>query len=494
MKKTDELFILIKSLSTSEKRYFRRFSKLHSDSASGNYTKLFEAIDKMEDYNEHQIKQKFKQEKFVKQLGVTKIYLKNLIIRSLRNYYEDKLPYLSNILAMADTHIMIGRWMFDTADKRIQKEKAHAHKEERFAHTLEWIEMEEYLLLQSIRIKELSDRNPDLAAQRHEAMTKYENLLAYYTGRNRLVWAHQNFGDALPEDRKKEIDKLSSDPLIANDDAALSGLAKLQRVELLSRLYWITNKSEQGIELLSNTIQSIEKGEFGTELPLTKFFPLINRLISLKIEKRRLDEVVSLVDYADGLIKKHRHTISKLYEFRLQKIVLFHRIIISLYTGQFKNSLDNVEVLKALVQDNTIVFEEEDQITFWMLELMTLMEMEQYSKALQVSNQVINSSIEARKDLTMYAHWLSLVSHIELKHFEIVKLLTKNALVYASKNKLPLPLLTKVANGIQEIATCLEQRKPDLVAPIAQTLAQEIKESKLYYICLEHWLERKSKG
>jgi len=98
----------------------------------------------MEDNNEHQIKVKFKQEKFIKQLGVTKIYLKNLIIRSLRNYYEDKLPYLSNILAMADTHIMIGRWMFDTADKKIQKEKLLAHKEERFTHLLEWIEMEEH--------------------------------------------------------------------------------------------------------------------------------------------------------------------------------------------------------------------------------------------------------------------------------------------------------------------------------------------------------------
>jgi hypothetical protein len=448
----------------------------------------------MEDNNEHQIKVKFKQEKFIKQLGVTKIYLKNLIIRSLRNYYEDKLPYLSNILAMADTHIMIGRWMFDTADKKIQKEKLLAHKEERFTHLLEWIEMEEYLLLQSIRIKELSDRNPFLAELWDEAMTKYENLLDYYTGRNRLVWAHQSFGDALPEERRGEIDKLSSDPLIVDDAAALSGLAKLQRIELLSRLYWITNKSEQGIELLSNTIQAIAKGEFGSELPLAKFFPLINRLISLKIEKRRLDEVVSLVDYADGLIKKHRHTISKLYEFRLQKIVLFHRIIISLYTGNFEHSLESVAVLKALVQDNTIVFEEEDQITFWMLEMMTLMEMEQYSKALQVSNQVINSNIEARKDLTMYAHWLSLVCHIELKHYEIVKLLTKNALVYASKNKLPLPLLTKVANGIQEIAASLELRKPDLVAPIAKPLAQEVKESKLYYICLEHWLERKAKG
>jgi transcriptional regulator with XRE-family HTH domain len=493
MKKTDELFILIKSLSTSEKRYFRRFSKLHSDSASGNYTKLFEAIDKMEDYNEHQIKLKFKQEKFAKQLGVTKLYLKNLIIRALRNYYEDKLPYLSNILAMADTHIMIGRWMFDTADKKIQKEKLQAHKEERFSHVLEWVEMEEYLLLQSVRIKELSDRNASMAELREETMTKYENLLDYYTGRNRLVWAHQNFGDALPEERKKEIDKLSSDPLIADDAAALSGLAKLQRIELLSRLYWITNKSEQGIELLSNTIQAIDKGEFGNELPLTKFFPLINRLISLKIEKRRLDEVVSLVDFADGLIKKHRHTISKLYEFRLRKIVLFHRIIISLYTGNFKDSLESVEVLKALVQDNTIVFEEEDQITFWMLEMMTLIEMEQFSKALQVSNQVINSCIEARKDLTMYAHWLGLICHIELKHYEIVKLLTKNAVLYASKNKLPIQLLTKVANDMQQMAASLEQKKPELVAPVAKALAQDIKDSKLYYICLEHWLERKAK-
>ena len=491
MKKNDELFILIKSLSTSEKRYFRRFSKLHSDSANGNYTKLFDAIDKLEVYDEQEIKNKFRKEKFVKQLGVTKLYLKNLIVRSLRNYYEDKLPYLENILAMADTHIMIGRWMFDTADKKIQKEKQLALKNERITHLLEWIEMEEYLLLQSIRIKELSERNAEISELRKNALSQYDNLLSYYYGRNRLVWAHQNFGDALPEERKQEIDRLSQDPLIAHPEAALSGLAKLQRVEVLSRLYWITNKSEECIELLSQTIQGLEAGQFGEDLPLHKFFPLVNRLISLNIERRRLDEVSRLVDYADLLILRHKNTISKLYEFRLKKIVLFHRIIIALYSGKFQQSLENVEVLKRLVKDHVIVFEEEDQITFWMLELMALIEIQNFSKALQVSNQIINSNIEARKDLTMYAHWLSLVCHIELKHFEIVKILTKNAIIYAEKNKLPIQILVNVANGFQQIAIGLDKKKPDLVREVAAELVQEIRGSKLYYICLEHWLEGK---
>jgi DNA-binding XRE family transcriptional regulator len=328
---------------------------------------------------------------------------------------------------------------------------------------------------------------------RKGALEKYSNLLEYYYGRNRLVWAHQNFGDALPEERKQEIDTLSSDPLLSDENAPKSGLAKLQQVELLSRLYWITNKSDQCIDLLKNTIESIEKGEYGEDLPLVKYFPLINRLISLTIEKRRLKEVAELIDYSDGLIQKHRHTLSKLYEFRLRKIVLFHRIIIALYTGDFMQSLESVEVLKELVKDHAIVFEEEDQITFWMLELMALVELENFSKALQVSNQVINSNIEARKDLTMYAHWLSLVCHIELKHYEIVKILTKNALLYASKNKLPIQLLTNVAQSFQQIALGFEKKKCDLVKTTAEELSKEIKASKLYYICLEHWLEKKSK-
>ncbi len=54
MKPSTELYDLIKSLTKSEKRFF----KLHSALQSGpkNYLRIFEAIDKQKDYDEEAIK------------------------------------------------------------------------------------------------------------------------------------------------------------------------------------------------------------------------------------------------------------------------------------------------------------------------------------------------------------------------------------------------------------------------------------------------------
>lgn len=66
MKPSTELHDLIKSLTKSEKRFF----KLHSALQSGpkNYLKLFEAIDKQPVYDEEEVKALFKKETFIKHL------------------------------------------------------------------------------------------------------------------------------------------------------------------------------------------------------------------------------------------------------------------------------------------------------------------------------------------------------------------------------------------------------------------------------------------
>ena len=64
MAKKGELFLLIKSLSRTEKRYFRMFANMNKGSA--NYLRLFDAIDKQEVYDEKTIKEEFQGETFVK--------------------------------------------------------------------------------------------------------------------------------------------------------------------------------------------------------------------------------------------------------------------------------------------------------------------------------------------------------------------------------------------------------------------------------------------
>lgn len=85
MIKKEQLFILIKSLSKAEKRYFRLACR-QAETAS-NYLKLFDAMDAQEEYDEKAIRKKFKKETFCNQLHVTKSYLRQFILKSLRNFH-----------------------------------------------------------------------------------------------------------------------------------------------------------------------------------------------------------------------------------------------------------------------------------------------------------------------------------------------------------------------------------------------------------------------
>ena len=67
MKKTDDLFQLIKSLSKSEKGYFKKFSYLYTIEGEKNYIKLFDAIEKQKEYDEKKLLKIFNEEEFIKQ-------------------------------------------------------------------------------------------------------------------------------------------------------------------------------------------------------------------------------------------------------------------------------------------------------------------------------------------------------------------------------------------------------------------------------------------
>ena len=62
MKPSEDLFLLIKSLSKTEKGYFQKYAQLHSSGKENNYIKLFYAIEKQASYEESKIVAQFKKE------------------------------------------------------------------------------------------------------------------------------------------------------------------------------------------------------------------------------------------------------------------------------------------------------------------------------------------------------------------------------------------------------------------------------------------------
>ena len=86
----DKLFVLIKSLTTGEKTYFAKYSRVHHAKEKPDYLRLFEFIDEQEEYDEKAVKKHFKKDKFIKQLPRKKTQLKEKIIESLSIFHADR--------------------------------------------------------------------------------------------------------------------------------------------------------------------------------------------------------------------------------------------------------------------------------------------------------------------------------------------------------------------------------------------------------------------
>lgn len=87
--KSDDTFLLVKSLSKAEKGYFKKFAKGLEDKEDKNYILLFDILDKLDDYDESRVIKALEKKNKQHNLGVLKNYLYQLILRFLRSYHSE---------------------------------------------------------------------------------------------------------------------------------------------------------------------------------------------------------------------------------------------------------------------------------------------------------------------------------------------------------------------------------------------------------------------
>lgn len=133
MKPSDELHQLIKNLSMSEKRYFKIFSSRHVIAGENNYIRLFDTIEKQQEYDEQKIKTKFGKETFISHLPSEKHYLYNHVLDSLNAFHKDRtfLTRYCNILMTIE--VLYHKGLFDQCKKVIKKAKVEAYLLEKFS-------------------------------------------------------------------------------------------------------------------------------------------------------------------------------------------------------------------------------------------------------------------------------------------------------------------------------------------------------------------------
>ncbi len=117
----DDLFRLIKSMDTEEKRYFRRFGLKDDSKGKSQTEKLFDLLEQMETFDEDQLNYRLKREKLDKQIASLKSYLTEKLLDSLLWYRKSSFPGLANSFELAKIGMLEERGLQEEADRLMRR-------------------------------------------------------------------------------------------------------------------------------------------------------------------------------------------------------------------------------------------------------------------------------------------------------------------------------------------------------------------------------------
>src|ERR1700752_2976344 len=116
------LFELIKTLTKTEKRYFKKYISTHSSKKSHSHaTMLFDALDKTSTFNKYDFKEKNASKAFYKNLASEKQHLMKLILQSLNEYHRNNSKKTSIQFHINSFELLFQKRQYKLAEKQLLK-------------------------------------------------------------------------------------------------------------------------------------------------------------------------------------------------------------------------------------------------------------------------------------------------------------------------------------------------------------------------------------
>lgn len=136
-KVSSTLYDLIKSLTKSEKRYFKVASSKHIIGEENKYMMLFDYLDSLDEYDESEIMDYFKGEAFLNKFSITKARLYDNILKSLEQYHACNSVDAQIFSLLNGSEVLHKKSLYKQAKKVLRSAEKLALKHHRYAILVE---------------------------------------------------------------------------------------------------------------------------------------------------------------------------------------------------------------------------------------------------------------------------------------------------------------------------------------------------------------------
>lgn len=430
MKPSEDLFNLINSLSKAEKRYFN--INFLQKSENKNYSRLFREIEfqvRKGNYDEAKIKEKFKNEKFIKQLTFTKNYLYSLIVKSLINFYSPDNLEIEIYNLITSAKIFFRKALFPEYFKALEKAKILAEETEKFGILIDIIKLQTKL----VRLKDRKKyKNRNLYKDEENAIIKIKNI-SEYSYLLHIFYRITKIPDyARSRILYKEAEKIFFNKLLDSDKSALSVTAKDMFYILSIYKYDFLNDKQKLFETSLKRYQLFKDNEkvFRADSSDKETTLLFNALHD-SLEAGKINYFrKNFPDYKELLTKvKSKHNDRSA---NVASLNLYYNYFSGNISEAVKFAKEVYIFLKATEKNQT----KDDLLQFYFFYAKLLFENMNYEEALEVVNEIITHEYkDVRIDILSYSYFLSLFIHYELKNYQLIHSLIRTLKRKISQHK-----------------------------------------------------------
>lgn len=227
MRVSSDLYDLVATMSASEKRYFRLNAQ--TQGAESQYLWIFEAVEHLNANSEADFVASIEDLKVRKQFPVMKSYLYRQILKSLRNFHNERSVDIQLRELLTNADLLNQRGLHVQAQKQLDRAEKLAIRFEKFDFLLQIANFRLNLTMQqsAVSLDKLQIQLESVFASQAKYFKHFEDLVAYKELALRMLLQNRREQYVSTDDGKEAYSKLFGNPLISNPENAESNRAKL---------------------------------------------------------------------------------------------------------------------------------------------------------------------------------------------------------------------------------------------------------------------------
>jgi hypothetical protein len=455
MKPSTELFKLVKSLSKSEKRFFKMTSALQS--GDKNYLKIFDVIDKQEEYDEEALKKDFKKETFIKHLPSEKNHLYRLILKSLRSFHGEQ--SISSILKqeIKNVEILYNKALYKECEKFVARAKGMAADYEKFYYWFELISWQKRLLEEAYEEGEFTTNLDELIEEEETVIAKLRNLAEYQIVYSKINLIFRSGGFTRNEAERKIVEDIADYHLIKGKNTAISTRAA-SMCYYIKGLCAATNRNyDDSFQFFNRTREILDNNPKIKEDSAQRYVMTLFHLLRCYIDNKDFDQarqmIVDLRNLGEQKSFSSTDISIKIFSNSYnQELNLLHKM------GEFEKS---VELISEIDKKTSLIREKiskEQELLFLYNKAYSFFGVGEFKKALSYLIEVLNDNEQnLRQDIYSFSRLLNLIIHFELENYDYLEYVIKSTNRYLSKYEKDYKIEDVLIKNIRKLSKSLNQ-------------------------------------